>query len=344
MSSVDHFSALSSCKELAYYMLFCGFYEDGCKLLEATLKFQIDRGASVSKEEKLLLEVIWSSRPDLRFAEVRWEPLSAEEQELVALQTRERICTTDYFFRPRVLPQSPHDWRDSSDPAFVEECARMLSWPSGDKWPDDETTREVLEAMQKSRSLLNGERPAPSIRSYSLEVGTALRVGTEEAREVTEQILENSNDVDWHHSSNKSWMSDCLCFKNMRPVLSSLSAQVLKLSRVDAGAACRDLVEAIESRLGGDLQVPLPSVGWNELLDRLAKAAFLVYGGDEYYKEVGIANYEDILFPPATQEEIEEAEDTLGELPADFKEMVAVHNGYAPISSNHLRFLTSDKV
>jgi hypothetical protein len=95
----------------------------------------------------------------------------------------------------------------------------------------------------------------------------------------------------------------------------------------DANTLVREIINTLELRAkeGRQWSLAPDKVGWKELMDRLAKGA---WGVNSYqYKSVGINCPGDILFPPPTEEEIEAAESEVGELPADFKEMVRVANG-----------------
>lgn len=55
------------------------------------------------------------------------------------------------------------------------------------------------------------------------------------------------------------------------------------------------------------------------------------------YKKKNVLSADEVLYPPATEEEIKAAEVEVGELPADFKEMLIIANGYAclAISISH---------
>jgi hypothetical protein len=89
----------------------------------------------------------------------------------------------------------------------------------------------------------------------------------------------------------------------------------------------RDVIGALELRLreGRQWSLAPEKLGWEELLSRLADGAWKV--NRKEYKRLGIKCAEDILYSPATEEEIEAAEKKVGELPEDFKEMIRITNG-----------------
>ena len=89
----------------------------------------------------------------------------------------------------------------------------------------------------------------------------------------------------------------------------------------------RELTAVLELRAthGGHRELHPTKAGWRELLNRLAEGVWHIYR--EEYQEMDLKSANDILYEPATEEEITAAEKKVGELPADFKEMVRVANG-----------------
>lgn len=87
------------------------------------------------------------------------------------------------------------------------------------------------------------------------------------------------------------------------------------------------LVATLELRAtkGRQWSLAPEKVGWEELLNRLARAAWKV--NRKEYKQQGVESAEEILYEPATEEEIQQAEAICGQLPEDFKEMVRAANG-----------------
>jgi len=53
-SNADIKTALQSCVELASYMLFCGHYNAGCKLLEAVIRVQMKYDIPINERQKLM--------------------------------------------------------------------------------------------------------------------------------------------------------------------------------------------------------------------------------------------------------------------------------------------------
>ncbi|KAM0542656.1 hypothetical protein ACHAPJ_012688 [Fusarium lateritium] len=96
----------------------------------------------------------------------------------------------------------------------------------------------------------------------------------------------------------------------------------------DADAMVQEVTAALElrAREGRQWSLAPEKVGWRELLDRLTNGAWAV--NRQEYEGLGLTCAENILYPPATEEEIAEAEAKVGELPPDFKEMVRVANGF----------------
>ncbi|KAH8812682.1 hypothetical protein F5884DRAFT_878567 [Xylogone sp. PMI_703] len=96
----------------------------------------------------------------------------------------------------------------------------------------------------------------------------------------------------------------------------------------DARVIVGKIIEALEVRAtkGRQWELAADKVGWKELLDRLVVAAWNVYRRE--YRSMGVVRADDILYDPATEEEIQRAEEQVGPLPADFKEMVRIANGF----------------
>ena len=89
----------------------------------------------------------------------------------------------------------------------------------------------------------------------------------------------------------------------------------------------QQITETIERRakFGRQWSLAPERVGWKELLDRLANAAWIV--NFKEYRKKGFTSAADILNPPASEEDIEVAEAEVGELPEDLKEMYRISEG-----------------
>ncbi|KAL2699781.1 hypothetical protein AAEP93_009756 [Penicillium crustosum] len=100
------------------------------------------------------------------------------------------------------------------------------------------------------------------------------------------------------------------------------------ITKEDAVVMVREITAALELRAehGRQWELHPSKVGWRELLDRLAEGAWKTHRKE--YQSMGIQSANDILYDPATEEEITAAEEKVGELPADFKEMVRLANGF----------------
>jgi len=57
VSASDIEPALRSCTELAAYMLFCGYYQPGCHLLNTVIEWRVQGGKEISARDKLILEI-----------------------------------------------------------------------------------------------------------------------------------------------------------------------------------------------------------------------------------------------------------------------------------------------
>jgi hypothetical protein len=99
------------------------------------------------------------------------------------------------------------------------------------------------------------------------------------------------------------------------------------ISKEDAVVMVREITAALELRdqHGRQWALHRSKVGWRELLDRLAEGTWKAHRKECQAR--GMKSAKDILYEPATEEEITAAEEKVGELPADFKEMVRLANG-----------------
>jgi len=99
------------------------------------------------------------------------------------------------------------------------------------------------------------------------------------------------------------------------------------IEEADAVTIVAELKSAIELRAtkGRQWSLAPEKVGWRELLHRLAEGAWKV--NEEEYLAAGVNSAAEILFPPASEKEIKAAEEKVGPLPPDFREMVSIANG-----------------
>jgi len=270
-----------------------------------------------------MLETIWSSKPELRFKNIPWQPFNAQELRQKCIERRKAAARPE----PYRLEPSYDVYQGDNEKALLESSRAYLDRPVDNGWPYDDSL-EAFNTMQKLHDLLPGGMPVA--HSWSFEIELALQLGKREAQDIITRLMKfNSTDpVTLRESRDSSWMGDCLCLKDFVPVSSSLPSEILKLSPQDAKMASTGLIKAINSRISSGQQLPLESLNWQELLDRFAEAAISCY--EDRWSGTSFQKPRDLLCAPATQAEIESAERDLGcLLPQDFKEMVALHNGWA---------------
>jgi len=319
LSDDETYGALNSCIELATYMLFCGYLKPACNLLEAVMRAQTHANLPINDRDKLMLETVWSAKPDLRFVNLQWQPFTVQDM----AQGRLKLRTLASKPTPRRTPEIPllGAYEDTDVPVLLRICQSYLSQPVDVDWPHA-NAREALDAMLKLHDLLPDYLPLG--HSFYLEVEISLYLeDINKTRQVLTQMLKRtySKTIAWHRSQDISLIGDCLCLEGFFEVSSSLPAKVLNFSAEHASVVSQTLISAINQRITRGQQVPLEGVDWKDLLDRLAIAVPGARPGR--FEEPGT-----LLNPPASQEDIQKAESALGiSLPQDFKDMVAVHNG-----------------
>lgn len=229
-----------------------------------------------------------------------------------------------------------HQWRDTDDPIVMSYCfSKLMSATVAGSPPGIENAREALEVALKLY-----EQPQPDYRkrgdagiivhSNLIARENALKVALYlDETQTALEILKLSKQVD---TLNGQWVKTDAYLKvpGIHKVLALLAAEGLVANRhyVDRETAkvfVEGLKEAMEARIAKGQYVPLAKASWKELLNRLAQAAWTV--NKKNYQKHGLNSFREILFPPATKEEIAEAEKLVGKLPNDFKELVRVANG-----------------
>jgi len=317
ISASDIDPVLASCTHLATYMLFCSYYHAGCKLLEAVIRWRVDEGKVIDERDKLMLEVIWSMKPELRFADVPWQPFTTREIEQIRMKIRKSSAGPE----PSRLTPPLDRFENTKIPALVDICRAYIEQPLDDgQWPYA-NARQAFEAMQETHDVLEGWMPVTHCWTFETEL--ALCLGQQETQVVINRLLRltSNPNIELHRRRDRWWMRDCLCFEGFIPASSSLPAEVLKMSLDHSTAMSRTLIAAIDSRIAEGQQIPLRSASWKELLERLSKAVNARHPGRWNDGDT-------FLHPPTTQDDIEIVEGNLGmSLPQDFKDMVIVHNG-----------------
>jgi hypothetical protein len=242
-------------------------------------------------------------------------------------------------------PEDPHVWRETDDPAMIAMCSRLLAKNKNPgEYPPQEQMREALEAAKKLyaqpqvpitewKHKWEGSR---SVRRHSyllyrrLVVELAIRVGE---LQTAADILSMGLTIDGFNSMDGGQLDRYLYLPGIYDVLPLLASKgkagnPYYIEEPDAAAMVAEITAALESRAENGRQWSLApeKVGWRELLDRLAKGAWIV--NQKAYREMGLESAVDVLHKPASEKKIAAAEQEFGELPADFKEMVRIANGF----------------
>lgn len=236
-------------------------------------------------------------------------------------------------------PDNPYAiWRETDDPNMLAMCARLLAkTTTRGTYPSDNRAREALGAALKLYAI--PEVPLAELlkkgirtRSHSqliyrrLAVELAIRLGElQTAADIISQEMRQD-------ASSGSYATGFLIVPGIYDVLPLLASggkesNPCYITKDEAVVVTREIIAALESRAAHGRQWELhPSkVGWRELLDRLSEGAWKAHNKE--CRAMGLKGPQDILFEPATEEEIAAAEEKFGELPADLKEMVRLSNG-----------------
>ncbi|KAF4945675.1 hypothetical protein FSARC_14390 [Fusarium sarcochroum] len=274
---------------------------------------------------------------------------TAQREKLAMQQWHEyRECTrTGWMLEHCSLPEpeDPHTWRETDDAPMIAMCARLLAKnKTSGHYASQENTREALDAAKKLyaqpqvpvtewKFKWNGKQ---TMRRHSyllyrrLVVELAIRVGE---LETAAEILSLGLKLDGFNDVDGGQLDRYLFLPGIYDVLPLLAKRKKEgnpfyINADDADAMIHEVTVALElrAREGRQWSLAPEKVGWKELLDRLARGAWVV--NRQGYEELGLTCAEDILRSPATEEEIAEAEAKVGELPPDFKEMVRVANGF----------------
>ncbi|KAF5650748.1 cell wall assembly cell proliferation coordinating KNR4-like [Fusarium sp. NRRL 52700] len=242
-------------------------------------------------------------------------------------------------------PEDVHTWRETDDEPTIAMCARLLAKSKIlGKYPSRENMEEALAAAKK----LYAQPQVPvtewehkwngpqTVRRHSyllyrrLVVELAIRLGK---LDIAAEILSLGLRLDGFNDIDGGQLDRYLFLPGIYKVLPLLAegkreGNPFYIESDEADDMIEQATTALKMRAQNGRQWSLApeKVGWKELLDRLARAAWLVNRRE--YQELGITCAEDILYSPATEEEISDAEAKVGELPCDFKDMVRVANGF----------------
>ncbi|KAE8443538.1 hypothetical protein EG329_001778 [Mollisiaceae sp. DMI_Dod_QoI] len=240
-------------------------------------------------------------------------------------------------------PEDPHIWRETDDPRMLAMCARLLAKNKAQgEYASEECMREALEAAKKlyaqpqvhitewdySEARREGKYRHSYLLYRRLIVELAIRVGDlETAAEMLSLTLRVDGFV------NGGELENYLLVPGIYDVLPLLAKSGKEgnpyyIEEKDADEMVKQIVATLDLRAtkGRQWSLAPDKVGWKELLDRLAKGAWKV--DRRRYRENGLKCAEDILYDPATDDEIKATEEKFGELPKGFKEMIRIANGF----------------
>ena len=281
---------------------------------------------------------------------------SASEQKIAGAQWGKyrECCRTGWMLEHCNLPEPdhPHVWRETEEPALLAMCCRLLAKNkmradyknrAQGAYPPLEQTVEALAAAKKLFALHEaprvdrevnrayGDRSAP--KRYSellyrrLGIELAIRAG-----ELDTAVWFLSDGLVRDGFVNGGTLENYLFIPGIYDVLPLLAKRgkdrnPFYIEAKDASTMVAEISRIIEVRAvqGRQWSLAPEKVGWKELLHRLAEGAWKV--NKEEYLLTGINSAEEILFQPASEEEIRAAEEKVGPLPPDFREMVGIANG-----------------
>ncbi|KAJ5146235.1 uncharacterized protein N7515_000799 [Penicillium bovifimosum] len=293
------------------------------------------------------LQTFWHIHKDTFPLPKRLPPGSStafSEKELAEIQWNKfRECTRTGWMLDRlgvVEPSNPSSiWRDTDSPEMLAMCARLLAkTTTPGTYPPDNVAREAVEVAQKLYAMpqtpleeCGWDAGKPHRHWYllyrRLVVELAIRVG--ELQTAADVLGQGLREDGFTTGDN---LSDLLLIPGIYDVLPLLTAggkvsNPFFISKEEAVVMVREIVAALELRAehGRQWELHPSKVGWRELLDRLAEGTWKAHNKE--CREMGLGCAQDVLFEPATEEEIAAAEKKFGELPADFKEMVRISNG-----------------
>ncbi|KAJ5085442.1 hypothetical protein N7532_010213 [Penicillium argentinense] len=216
-------------------------------------------------------------------------------------------------------PRDPSIWRQIDDPTMLGMCTRLLAKTlEPDTYPTKEKSGESLKVTQKL--FAQPEVPYEDWRKLK--------------DSLTADIICQGSEKDGfpHGFPSGGGIKDYLLFPGIYDVLTLLAQNEKNRNpyffpKEDAQTMTKEITAGLElrAREGRQWALDESKVGWRELLNRLAEAALKTY--PKVYRSMGNKSAEKTLYDPATKEEIRTAEEKLGELLTDFKEMIRIANG-----------------
>ena len=360
LEPIDHSDGLRKIERVAQLLLLSNNIDQAYKLICALCEHHEMLSAS-SKNDEQPFELssgsfanFWASFPALASPEqssnqqAGSDGTSAQQARLAKEQWNEYRETTrtgwmlDRFNLPE--PANQHLWEGTEDPHMIAMCARLLAKNiTPGQYPNLEAMQEALAAGKKLyaqpqvpitewKFQRNGSQ---TVRRHSyllyrrLVVELAIRVGDLES---AIEVLSLGLRLDGFNMMDGGQLDRYLFIPGIYSVLPLLAERGKEgnpffIEEDDAAAMVEQVTAALDLRAheGRQWSLAPDKVGWKELMDRLAKAAWVVNRAE--YERKGLTCAGDILYPPATEEAIAEAESRVGGLPAEYKEMVRVSNG-----------------
>lgn len=361
LEPIDHLDGLRKVGRVAQLLLLSNNVDQAYKLICALCEHhKVLSACSKNDEPPFRLSSqpyanFWASFPALASPEessnqqAGSDGTSARQARLAMEQWNEYRETTrtgwmlDRFNLPE--PNDPHIWQETDDPKMIAMCARLLA---KDKTPGQYPSLEVMrEALAAGKKLY--AQPQVPITGWKVErngnqttrrhsyllyrrlvVELAIRVG--DLASATE-VLSLGLRLDGFNTMDGGQLNRYLFIPSIYSVLPLLAERGKEgnpffIEEDDAAAIVEQITAALDlrARKGRQWSLAADKVGWKELMDRLAKAAWVVNRAE--YERQGLTCAEDILYPPATEEAILEAESRVGGLPEEYKEMMRVSNGY----------------
>ena len=360
LEPIDHSDGLRKVERVAQLLLLSNNIDQAYKLICALCEHhRVLSAASRDDQQPFYLSSrpfanLWASFPALVSPEESSnqqagpDGTSTRQARLAMEQWNEYRETTrtgwmlDRFNLPE--PDDQQLWQGTQDPHMIAMCARLLAKnKTPGQYPSLEAMQEALAAGKKlyaqpqvpitewkfERNGSQTTRRHSYLLYRRLVVELAIRVGDLES---ATGVLSLGLRLDGFNMMDGGQLDRYLFIPGIYGVLPLLAERGKEgnpffIEEDDAAAIVEQMTAALDlrAREGRQWSLAPDKVGWKELMDRLAKAAWVVNRAE--YERQGLTCAEDILFPPATEEAITEAESRVGELPAEYKEMVRVASG-----------------
>ena len=222
-------------------------------------------------------------------------------------------------------------WKTTDDPFIISYCFYSnLNNPELGQPPSKEACKQALPISLKLYSLPNGNANELAGRRHWELVPrtTAMAIAIRASElEIAADIFQIASKLEGLGITKAAGFLQIPGIYDVLPILAKRGTAANKhyINAEDTATIVRDFKEAMTARLAAVPHSGIPKVDWKNTLNRLAVAAWTVHG--KSYRAKGFTYSDDVLFPPATEQEIIEAEKLVGPLPEDLKQMVRVSNG-----------------